>query len=46
MTDSSTLTVVAIIVFVFLILVALLILLPAKMASERGRSVIGWILLF
>jgi len=36
--------IVAIIALIFMLW--LLILLPAKMARKRGRSVIGWVLLF
>lgn len=37
------LVIIAIIVFIFL---WLYIILPAKMATKRGRSAIGWVLLF
>ena len=42
---EGTITIIAIIIALILIL-WLYIFLPAKMARKRGRSTIGWILLF
>lgn len=42
---EETITIIAIIIALILIL-WLYIFLPAKMARKRGRSTIGWILLF
>ena len=42
---EETISIIAIIIALILIL-WLYIFLPAKMARKRGRSVIGWILLF
>ena len=44
MTDKTILIIAIIIVIIFILW--LYIFLPAKMARKRGRSTIGWVLLF